>query len=133
MGLQPQRHGAPRDKHFYRRLGRLMSNRMAQDSQASSRKPSQAILDLAQQVAEAAERIKFAVTETPVEQIGDLASGACGDLFFKLENLQQTGSFKLRGASNKILSLSPGEAALGVIAASNGNHGLGVAAAARRA
>jgi threonine dehydratase len=50
-----------------------------------------------------------------------------------LENLQQTGSFKLRGASNKILLLSPDEAARGVIAASNGNHGLGVAAAARRA
>ncbi|HEX4603210.1 MAG TPA: threonine/serine dehydratase, partial [Candidatus Angelobacter sp.] len=55
------------------------------------------------------------------------------EVFFKLENLQHTGSFKLRGASNKILSLSPDEAKAGVIAASNGNHGLGVAAAARRA
>ena len=62
-----------------------------------------------------------------------MAPEAGVELFFKLENLQQTGSFKLRGASNKILSLSPGDAALGVIAASNGNHGLGVAAAARRA
>ena len=53
------------------------------------------------------------------------------EVFFKLENLQKTGSFKLRGASNKILSLSPEQAAQGVIAASNGNHGLGVAAAAR--
>lgn len=71
--------------------------------------------------------------ETPVELIPDLATEAGAELFFKLENLQQTGSFKLRGASNKILSLSPAEAALGVIAASNGNHGLGVAAAAKRA
>src|SRR5262249_697464 len=54
-------------------------------------------------------------------------------LFFKLENLQQTGSFKLRGASNKVLSLDPYRAARGVIAASNGNHGLGVARACRRA
>jgi len=53
-------------------------------------------------------------------------------LFFKMENLQHTGSFKLRGATNKILSLTPEEAARGVIAASNGNHGLAVAAAARR-
>ena len=60
-------------------------------------------------------------------------SNSWKELFFKLENLQQTGSFKLRGASNKILSLTPAEAAQGVIAASNGNHGLGVAAAAKRA
>jgi threonine dehydratase len=94
-------------------------------------KPNIAIL--ARQVAEAAERITPAVTETPLERVADLVPGSGIELFFKLENLQQTGSFKLRGASNKILSLSPGEAALGVMAASNGNHGLGVAAAARRA
>jgi threonine dehydratase len=94
-------------------------------------KPNIAIL--ARQVAEAAERITPAVTETPLEEVADLVPGSGIELFFKLENLQQTGSFKLRGASNKILSLSPGEAALGVMAASNGNHGLGVAAAARRA
>ncbi|HEY2393614.1 MAG TPA: threonine/serine dehydratase [Candidatus Angelobacter sp.] len=93
----------------------------------------QTITRLAQQVTEAAERIKSVVTETPVEPVSDLASEAGVELFFKLENLQQTGSFKLRGASNKILSLTPAEAAQGVIAASNGNHGLGVAAAARRA
>jgi len=91
----------------------------------------QAIADLAGQVAEAADRIRQSVSETPVEQITELAPGV--DVIFKLENLQQTGSFKLRGASNKILSLSAKEASRGVIAASNGNHGLGVAAAARRA
>jgi threonine dehydratase len=95
--------------------------------------PPQTIADLAQQVTEAANRIKLSVTETPVEAASDLAPDADAELFFKLENLQQTGSFKLRGASNKILSLAPAEAALGVIAASNGNHGMGVAAAARRA
>jgi threonine dehydratase len=89
--------------------------------------------NLAQQVIDTSERIKPAVTETPVELVSDLAPEAGVELFFKLENLQQTGSFKLRGASNKILLLSPDEAACGVIAASNGNHGLGVAAAARRA
>jgi len=92
-----------------------------------------AIADLAVQVGEAADRIRPVVVETPVEQIEGLAPNIEAEVFFKLENLQKTGSFKLRGASNKILSLSPGQAAKGVIAASNGNHGLGVAAAAKAA
>jgi threonine dehydratase len=92
-----------------------------------------AIANLAAQVTDAAERIRPVVVETPVEQIEGLATTGGVELFFKLENLQTTGSFKLRGASNKILSLSASQAAQGVIAASNGNHGLGVAAAARTA
>src|SRR4051794_23316117 len=101
--------------------------------QKHAQQPSPSVAGLAKQVSEAAIRISAAVTETPLESIIGLASDAGVNLFFKLENLQQTGSFKLRGASNKILSLSPAEAARGVIAASNGNHGLGVAAAAQRA
>jgi threonine dehydratase len=91
------------------------------------------IADLASRVTEASERIRLAVIETPVEQIAGLIPNTDTEVYFKLENLQQTGSFKLRGASNKILSLSGEEGAKGVIAASNGNHGLGVAAAAKRA
>ncbi len=91
------------------------------------------VAELAAQVIEAADRIRAAVVETPVERIEGLAPDIESEVFFKLENLQNTGSFKLRGASNKILSLLPAEAAQGVIAASNGNHGLGVAAAAERA
>lgn len=91
------------------------------------------VADLAVQVTEAADRIRPVVIETPVEQIEGLVPDIGAELFFKLENLQNTGSFKLRGASNKILSLSPGQAAQGVIAASNGNHGLGIAAAAKTA
>lgn len=93
----------------------------------------QAIADLAGHVAEAADKIRQSVTETPVEQITGLVPNAGADVLFKLENMQQTGSFKLRGATNKILSLTSEQAAQGIIAASNGNHGLGVAAAARRA
>ena len=52
-------------------------------------------------------------------------------VWLKLEHLQHTGSFKFRGACNKIALLTPEQAATGVITASNGNHGLGVAAAAR--
>src|SRR5215831_138895 len=79
------------------------------------------------------ERIRPFVLETPLETAFDLLPGVSAQVFFKREDLQQTGSFKLRGATNKILSLDPGQAERGVIAASNGNHGLGVAAAARRA
>jgi threonine dehydratase len=88
---------------------------------------------LARMVEEATPRIQPLVTQTPLQPVPELTPSAETGLFFKLENLQQTGSFKLRGASNKILSLSAEQAARGVIAASNGNHGLGVAAAARRA
>jgi threonine dehydratase len=92
-----------------------------------------AVAKLAAQVIEAADRIRPGVVETPVEQIEGLVPNIEAEVFCKLENLQSTGSFKLRGASNKILSLSPAEAARGVIAASNGNHGLGIAAAAKAA
>ena len=52
-------------------------------------------------------------------------------LFLKLENLQPMGAFKLRGAYNKIVSLSEDERRRGVISYSSGNHGQGVAYAAR--
>jgi threonine dehydratase len=78
-------------------------------------------------------RIRGLVKETPVEDVTAIFPGASGNVLFKMENLQQTGSFKLRGASNKIQSLDQQKARHGIIAASNGNHGLGVAAAAKQA
>ena len=93
----------------------------------------QTISNLAAQVIEAADRIQPVIVETPVHLIDGLPADSGAAVFFKLENLQKTGSFKIRGASNKILSLSSDQAAMGVIAASNGNHGLGVAAAAKAA
>lgn len=69
-------------------------------------------------------RIRPFVRETPLEY--STALGA----WLKLEHLQATGSFKFRGASNRIALLTPEQAAAGVVTASNGNHGLGVAAAA---
>jgi threonine dehydratase len=59
------------------------------------------------------------------------ASGDTRRLFLKLENLQPIGAFKLRGAYNKIASLTPEERKRGVIAYSSGNHAQGVAYAAR--
>jgi threonine dehydratase len=54
------------------------------------------------------------------------------EVYLKAENLQLTGSFKIRGATNKILSLSEAERAKGIVAASSGNHAQGVACAAKR-
>lgn len=75
-------------------------------------------------------RIYGLVQETPVVLIEDEPRAMSARAFLKMEHLQKTGSFKLRGAANKILSLSPDEASRGVIASSTGNHGLAVATAA---
>jgi threonine dehydratase len=87
---------------------------------------------LGRKIREAYERIRLLVVETPVLDVSDLLPATSVRLLFKMENLQYTGSFKLRGATNKVLSLAPEQAAKGVIAASNGNHGLAVAVAAGR-
>jgi len=77
----------------------------------------------------AGERIAPHVVRTPTTR--DEALGGECEVWFKWENRQTTGSFKLRGALNKLLSLSPGQASGGVLAASSGNHGQGLAYAAR--
>ena len=82
-------------------------------------------------IAEAGARIYELAQQTPVTLIEDDPRLDSVQAFLKLEHLQKTGSFKLRGATNKILSLSPQEAAKGVITSSTGNHALGVATAAR--
>lgn len=71
------------------------------------------------------------VFETPVVPSEGLSRITGLPVFLKAENLQRTGSFKVRGASAKIASLSPEERSRGVVAASAGNHGQGVALAAR--
>jgi len=78
----------------------------------------------------ASQRIRNSVIETPLEPVSDLGAPSSVRVLFKREDLQETGSFKLRGATNKILALSSADRARGIIAASNGNHGMGVAAAA---
>ncbi len=87
----------------------------------------------AKRVMDASGRIQASIRRTPVEDISDLFSGSNAKVFAKLENLQETGSFKLRGATSKVARLTADEKARGVTAASMGNHGLGVAAAAKRA
>lgn len=88
--------------------------------------------DLIALIEEACDRIYGLVRETPVARMpSDTRIHATTRAFAKMEQLQPTGSFKLRGATNKILCLSPEAAAAGVVASSTGNHGLAVAAAAR--
>src|SRR6266851_1045993 len=82
-------------------------------------------------VREAAARIAPHVRRTPTERSAALSQLAGREVFLKLENLQHTGAFKIRGALNAILGLDAAARAGGVITASAGNHGQGVAFAAR--
>ena len=76
----------------------------------------------------AARRIDGRVRRTPMIPVVAVKSTAgAQDLWLKLENLQATGSFKARGATNALLSLSDAEIRRGIITASGGNHGLAVA------
>ncbi len=75
-------------------------------------------------------RIASRIFDTPVRPSPVFSRRVDAEVWFKLETLQLTGSFKIRGALNKILCLSAEERASGVIAASAGNHAQGVAFAA---
>jgi threonine dehydratase len=77
----------------------------------------------------AAERIADVAVKTPLVRAP--FEGVNGDVWLKAESLQPIGSFKLRGAANKILQLTPEEVRRGVITYSSGNHAQGVAYAAR--
>jgi threonine dehydratase len=82
-------------------------------------------------IEEAHERIRPRIHRTPVLTSKSLDEKAGARLFFKCENLQKTGSFKIRGATNAIFSLSEVEARRGVVTHSSGNHAAAVACAAR--
>ena len=82
----------------------------------------------------AAKRIASIAIRTPLLKApfaGLAGRGTAGEIWLKAESLQPVGAFKMRGASNKILQLSPEEIRRGVITYSSGNHGQAVAYAAR--
>jgi threonine dehydratase len=83
-------------------------------------------------IEEARERIHNQIYLSPFPYSESISSLTGNRVFFKLENLQMTGSFKERGALNRLLTLTPDEAKRGVIAASVGNHGMAVAFHSRR-
>ena len=85
------------------------------------------------QIHEARERIHSRIHRTPVltsRQFNDVAGK---EVFFKCENFQRAGAFKIRGATNKIQSLTPAEKQQGIVAFSSGNHAQAVALAGREA
>jgi len=89
------------------------------------------LLDI-KKIYEAKERIKDIVVDTPISFAPLLSEIAGCQVYLKKENLQITGAFKIRGAYNKIASLSEEQRSCGVVAASAGNHAQGVALSASK-
>jgi threonine dehydratase len=85
------------------------------------------IPDLVERIAQAERLIRPHIRETPVVPSLALSEATGADVWFKCENLQVTGSFKARGATHRLLSLPEDVRGRGVVAASSGNHGIGVA------
>jgi threonine dehydratase len=85
------------------------------------------MMDIVQEVLQAEHRIRPYIRETPLEYSFPLSKLTGSRVFLKLENLQYTGSFKVRGAMNALLSLTPEQRIKGVVTASSGNHGIAVA------
>lgn len=81
-------------------------------------------------IEEAHERIRARIHRTPVLSSRSFNQMSGAELYFKCENLQKTGSFKIRGATNAIFSLTDEEASHGVVTHSSGNHAAAVACAA---
>jgi len=83
-------------------------------------------------IKEAQKRIEGVVVNTPLAYAPYLSEVSGAEIYLKKENLQVTGAFKIRGAYNKIATLSDAERACGVVAASAGNHAQGVALSASK-
>lgn len=83
-------------------------------------------------IEQARKRISKHIKITPLRYAKSLSNLTGASVFLKLESEQVTGSFKVRGALNKLMLLSKEEAERGVMTASTGNHGLGVAFAAKQ-
>ena len=79
----------------------------------------------------ARERQQPYVRHTPIELSDDLSAMTGRQVYLKLENLQRTGAFKIRGAISRLLTMDPRDLERGVVTASAGNHGQGVALAAK--
>ena len=84
-------------------------------------------MDIVQHIVRAGERIRPTIRKTMLDHSLALSQLGGANVYCKLENLQHTGSFKARGAMNKLLSLTDQERAQGVVTASTGNHGAAVA------
>ena len=85
------------------------------------------------EICSAHDRIESYILETPLVLSNSLKKNTGADIFLKFEHLQKTGSFKIRGATNAILRLDHAQKSYGVVGVSTGNHGRGLAAAAKAA
>lgn len=94
--------------------------------------PGDLLYRMREEVEAADLRIRPLVRETPLERVPGWSRDWGCEVYLKLENQQVSGSFKIRGAVNRLLTLPMSQRALGVIAASTGNHGTAVALAAQR-
>ena len=84
-----------------------------------------------EKIKEARENIKDVVTKTPLLYSNVFSKSSNNDVYMKCENLQLTGAYKIRGALNKIISLTEEEKSKGVLCSSAGNHAQGVALGAK--
>jgi threonine dehydratase len=101
------------------------------NDRARSTKRLKILLDI-NKIYEARERIKDVIVNTPFSYAPYLSEMTSCEVYLKKENLQITGAFKIRGAYNKIASLTDAQRACGVVAASAGNHAQGVALSASK-
>jgi len=85
------------------------------------------MLDIKNEVLIAENRIRTYIRETPLDFSVPLSKITDVHIYLKCENLQYTGAFKIRGAFNKLLSLTPSQRAKGIVTASSGNHGAAIA------
>lgn len=108
---------------------RVLAHRLSQ-SRAIAREVG--VEGLFQKIVAAHAAIRPAVSVTPLDFSSALSASTGCDVFLKCEHLQPTGSFKLRGATNKLAHLDDAERRAGVVTASTGNHGLAVARAGSR-
>ncbi len=88
-------------------------------------------MNVVREVLDAERRIRSLIDPSPLEHSPTLSRLNGGRVYLKLENLQPTGSFKVRGALNTLLAIGPERLEQGVVAASSGNHGLAVAYGAK--
>ena len=97
----------------------------------TSVEPRELTMPLLSEYEDAAEGLRGVVSHTPLEYSQHLSEVLGVPVHLKLENLQRTGSFKIRGAAYRLSRLTPEERTRGVVAASAGNHAQGVALAAQ--
>jgi len=88
--------------------------------------------DTAAAAAEAAVRVAGQIERTDLIRSDEFSAALAANVYFKLENLQTTGSFKLRGATNRLMTLCKEDRAKGCVTASSGNHGAAVACAMQK-